>query len=201
MKIGILGGSFDPIHYGHLYMAEQSYKEYNLDEIWLIPAGHSPNKNEDHMTSQKHRYKMCKLAAEDYPYINVSDYEINQMSTTYTYLTLQAMVRQFPQHDFYFIMGGDSLDYFEDWAHPEIISSLCTILAVVREGFDHQAMQHKKHYLESMFPCNIEFVHCSQMDISSTQIRQNFYHDANIQKYIPAKVVDYIIQHKLYVQE
>ena len=51
MKIGILGGSFDPIHYGHLYMAEQSYKEYNLDEIWLIPAGHSPNKNEDHMTS------------------------------------------------------------------------------------------------------------------------------------------------------
>ena len=201
MKIGILGGSFDPIHNGHINMAVCAYKEFNLDKVIFMPAAHSPNKDENSMTSFEDRYEMCRLALEEYDYLEVSDFENTFSERSYTYRTLTKYKELHPKDDLYFIMGGDSLDYFEDWAHPEIISSLCTILAVVRDGFDHQAMQHKKHYLESMFPCNIEFVHCSQMDISSTQIRQNFYHDANIQKYIPAKVVDYIIQHKLYVQE
>ena len=81
MKIGILGGSFDPIHNGHINMAVKAYEEYNLDEVWLMPAGHSPNKDETNMTGAIARYEMCKLAAEDYSFIKVSDHEIKKTST------------------------------------------------------------------------------------------------------------------------
>ena len=95
-------------------------------------------------------------------------------------------------------MGADSLDYFEDWAHPEIIASLCTILVVVREHFDKLAMNNKILELQKLFPCNIKLVHCERIDISSTQIRRNIYKDTNIYKYIPNSVVDYIFEHQLY---
>ena len=198
MKIGILGGSFDPIHNGHINMAVKAYEEYNLDEVWLMPAGHSPNKDETNMTGAKARYEMCKLAAEDYSFIKVSDHEIKKTSTSFTYLTLQELCFLYPDNDFFFIMGADSLDYFEDWVHPEIIASLCTILVVVREHFDKLAMNNKILELQKLFPCNIKLVHCKRIDISSTLIRRNIYKDTNIYKYIPNSVVDYIFKHQLY---
>lgn len=198
MKIGILGGSFDPIHNGHINMAVKAYEEYNLDEVWLMPAGHSPNKDETNMAGAVARYEMCQLAAKDYSFIKVSDHEMRKSSTSFTYLTLQELCILYPDNDFFFIMGADSLDYFEDWAHPEIIASLCTILVVVREHFDKLAMNNKILELQKLFPCNIKLVHCERIDISSTQIRRNIYKDTNIYKYVPNSVVDYIFEHQLY---
>ena len=89
MKTGIFGGAFDPIHKGHIYMAQKAMEEYALDRILIVPSGHSPNKTENAMTAFNHRYNMCKLAAEAVPGIEVSDIEIKDESTSYTYMTLQ----------------------------------------------------------------------------------------------------------------
>ena len=126
MNIGILGGSFDPIHNGHLHMAKCAYESYALDQVWLIPAGHSPNKDEHGMTDAKDRFQMCKLAAQPYPWMTVSRLELDSAERSYTYRTMEKLSEQFPMHRFFFIMGGDSLDYFEQWKQPERIAKLAT---------------------------------------------------------------------------
>ena len=113
MNIGILGGSFDPIHNGHLHMAKCAYESYALDQVWLIPAGHSPNKDERGMTDAEDRFQMCKLATQPYPWMKVSRLELDSAERSYTYRTMEKLSEQFPIHRFFFIMGGDSLDYFE----------------------------------------------------------------------------------------
>lgn len=198
MKIGILGGSFDPIHYGHLNMAINAYKEYALDEVWLVPAGHSPNKNEARMTSAEDRLEMARLAAYEYPYIIANDYEIQKPTTSYTYQTLQELKCKYPENEFYFIMGGDSLDYFDTWRHPELIADAAVILVVIREGFSQDAMEAKVKAIKKIFPCDIRFVHCDRFDISSTQIRNTVYTDSNINDYLPESVLNYIKEHNLY---
>ena len=96
MNIGILGGSFDPIHNGHMHMAYQSLIEYNLDEIWIIPAGHSPNKDENKMTSAYHRLNMCNYACSDNAKIKALDYEIKSNERSYTYRTLERLKEDYP---------------------------------------------------------------------------------------------------------
>ena len=135
MNIGILGGSFDPIHNGHLHMAKCAYESYALYQVWLIPAGHSPNKDEHGMTDAKDRFQMCKLAAQPYPWMTVSRLELDSAERSYTYRTMEKLSEQFPMHRFFFIMGGDSLDYFEQWKQPERIAKLATILVIPRDLF------------------------------------------------------------------
>lgn len=147
MKTGIFGGAFDPIHKGHIYMARKAMEEYSLDRILLVPSGHSPNKTENAMTAFSHRYNMCKLASEAVPGIEVSDIEIKDESTSYTYVTLQKLKALYPKDELYFIMGGDSLDYFETWMRPEIIAQTAIILVMVRENF--QSSRWKKRLLIS----------------------------------------------------
>ena len=127
MKTGIFGGAFDPIHKGHIYMARKAMEEYSLDRILLVPSGHSPNKTENAMTAFSHRYNMCKLASEAVPGIEVSDIEIKDESTSYTYVTLQKLKQLYPEDELYFIMGGDSLDYFEGWMCRLLRSGNCYV--------------------------------------------------------------------------
>lgn len=201
MRVGILGGSFDPIHNGHLHMALSAQQTYNLDEVWLIPAGHSPNKDESKMTSAVHRLNMCKIAVEEFPTLIASDYEIQRKERSYTYRTLVRLKEEYPTHDFFFIMGADSLDYFDEWVHPEIITSLCTILVIIRDLFSLQDMERKINELKSKFSCSIEIVPCEQYDISSTQLRNELKEHKYNCSALPAKVIEYIKQNGLYTYE
>lgn len=198
MKIGILGGSFDPIHKGHIHMALSAYQEYQLDQVWLIPAGHSPNKDEAHMTDAMHRYEMCRLAVEEYPYLVASDYEIRCAERSYTYRTLERLTEDYSEHEFYFIMGADSLDYFDQWVHPEIIAALCTILVIIRDEFSMDDMQDKIDEINLKFDSNIQIVSCERYDISSTQLREMLKQEHYDSEALPVKVVDYIKQNGLY---
>ena len=199
MKIGLLGGSFDPIHNGHIYMARSAREAYGLDQVWLIPAGHSPNKDESKMRSPEDRLAMTELAAEEEEWLLACDYEVRKEGTSYTYLTLSDFCRLYPQHDFYYIMGGDSLDYFESWRHPEIIAACAVILVVVREGFDPEAMQEKIRQLQALFPCDIRLVPCPKFDISSTLIRSRIHDREFCMDMLNEKVYDYIQEHQLYI--
>ena len=172
MKTGIFGGAFDPIHKGHIYMAQKAMEEYSLDRILLVPSGHSPNKTENAMTAFSHRYNMCKLASEAVPGIEVSDIEIKDESTSYTYVTLQKLKALYPEDELYFIMGGDSLDYFESWMKPEIIAQTAIILVMVRENFPKQQMEERIAHIKKQFWADIRLLKCDRMDVSSTQVRR-----------------------------
>lgn len=193
MKIGILGGSFDPIHNGHIHMAIASYEQYELDKIWLMPNGHAPHKDEDRMVKAQHRLDMCNIVAKDYPFIDTCDIEVLSDEYSYTYLTMQKLNVLYPEHEFYFIMGADSLDYFDKWRHPEIISSLCHILVVNRDEFSEADLCDKIEQIQSIFPANISIVHCQKYDISSTEIRNGIRLEE-----LPDGVRTYIEEHHLY---
>ena len=192
-KIGILGGSFDPIHKGHIYMAVNAYEQYALDKIWLIPNGHAPHKDEDKMADAKARLEMCELVASKYKFLETCDIEITSEEYSYTYLTMQKLAQMYPEYEFYFIMGADSLDYFEKWRHPEIISSFCKILVVNRDEFTVEDLENKIKRLNAHFPVDIQIVHCPKYDVSSTEIRQG----KKLDDVLP-EVREYILENHLY---
>ena len=198
MKIGILGGSFDPIHKGHLYMAVQAHEAAELDEVWLIPAGHSPNKEETGMTDARHRFRMCQIAAQPFDWLSVNRLEIDSSERSYTYRTLEKLVEQYPLHQFYFIMGGDSLDYFEDWKRPERIAELCKILVIPRDAFTCSSLKQKVAQLQMRFPCDISLIPCSRYQLSSTEIRESLYSGTPDATDFPPGVLEYIREHELY---
>ena len=207
MNIGILGGSFDPIHNGHLHMAKCAYESYALDQVWLIPAGHSPNKDEHGMTDAKDRFQMCKLAAQPYPWMTVSRLELDSAERSYTYRTMEKLSEQYPMHRFFFIMGGDSLDYFESWMKPEIIAQTAIILVMVRENFPKQQMEEKIAHIKKQFWADIRLLKCDRMDVSSTQVRRllraksqadGYRSPKGAEMFLDAAVMSYIQANNLY---
>lgn len=197
-KIGILGGSFDPIHYGHINIAQNAYEEYHLDEVWFIPAGHSPNKDEKDMTPAYMRAEMVELAIADYPHFRMSDIELTAEGTTYTYLTIEKLHNLYPAYRFYFIMGADSLDYFEHWVHPEKICKNAVILAAVRDSMDILQIQTKIAQLKAMFFAQIFPIHAPKISVSSTDLRIMVQNGMPDIPYLPQAAVDYIKENRLY---
>lgn len=193
MKIGILGGSFDPIHNGHLNMALKSYEQYVLDEVWLIPNGNAPHKDSDKMADATDRLAMCELVAAEYSFLKTCDIEITSKEYSYTYITVTKLQEMYPENEFYFIMGADSLDYFDKWRKPEIIASVCKILVINRDEFSEEDMEEKIRRINCIFPADIKIVHCPKVDVSSTELR------AKLDKadLLPS-VYDYICSHDLY---
>lgn len=192
-KIGILGGSFDPIHNGHLHMAKAAYEQYDLDQVWLIPNGHAPHKDEDKMAEPENRMAMCELVAKQYNFLKTCDIEIISQESSYTYLTMQKVTKLYPEYEFYFIMGADSLDYFEKWKKPEIIAALCKILVVNRDEFTLEDMEEKIARINQYFPADIRIVYCQKYDVSSTEIRSG----EKLDDVLP-EVRTYILEHHLY---
>ena len=207
MKTGIFGGAFDPIHKGHIYMAQKAMEEYSLDRILLVPSGHSPNKTENAMTAFSHRYNMCKLASEAVPGIEASDIEIKDEATSYTYVTLQKLKARYPEDELYFIMGGDSRDYFETWMRPDVIARTAIILVMVRENFPKQQMEEKIAHIKNLFPADIRLLSCDRIDVSSTQVRSllraksqadGYRSPKGAEMFLDAAVMSYIQANNLY---
>lgn len=198
MHIGILGGSFDPVHNGHIYMAQKALEECSLDEVWLIPAGHSPNKAENAMTPADMRLAMCKLACRDNERIKVCSLEVNSDEISYTYRTLQKLHAAHPDDTFYFIMGADSLAYFINWVHPEIISSLAILLVVNRGNYSINDLTAMADEINGLFPADIRFLECPKYNISSRYIRKALCDGFDMQEQLPPEVLAYIRQKELY---
>lgn len=196
-KIGILGGSFDPIHMGHLNIAESAYREFALDEVWFIPAGHSPNKNEGEMTPAAARVDMTELAIAPYACFKLSRIEVEAEGTSYTYRTLTRLKEQYPDTQFYFIMGADSLDYFDQWRHPEIICQKAIVLAAVRDDMDIACIEAKIAAIQTLFPAEIYPVRGGRTEVSSTQLRKMLRAGEN-PPMLPDAVFRYIRERHLY---
>lgn len=199
MKIGIMGGTFDPIHIGHLLLAEFAYEDFGLDEIWFLPNGNPYYKNiSDAQNALRHRVEMVRISIEGASHFRLSLKEAAVDQTYYTYQTMGAFHEEFPEHEFYFILGADSLFSIEKWKYFKEIFPTCTILAAMRDDKDVNDMQRQIQYLSETYEANIELLQAPLLEISSTTIRERASQKKSIRYMVPDSVAKYIREKHLY---
>lgn len=198
-KIGIMGGTFDPIHNGHLLLGKQAHMEYGLDCIWYMPSGQPPHKKDHHVTDAEERCAMVRLAVERIAYFSLSEFEVSRKGNTYTAQTLALLKETYPDDVFYFIIGADSLYEIENWYHPEQVLASVKILVAGREySKEHRSIDQQIAYLSEKYSCSIQKLHSMEVDISSEEIRHMVSSGKSISKMVPKEVEDYIRSHQLY---
>ncbi len=198
-KIGIMGGTFDPIHNGHLMLGRQALREYELDQIWFMPSGQPPHKKDHRVTDAHIRCDMVRLALRGQPNFVFSDFEIKRPGNTYTAQTLMLLHQEYPEHQFYFIVGADSLFEIERWYEPERIMSQTVILVAGREyeGI-HRSLKQQIRYLEAKYGARIHLLHCREMDVSSEEIRSLVADGGSAKPFVPGAVYAYLKKNHLY---
>lgn len=202
MKIGIMGGTFAPIHNGHLMLGEYAYRQFDLDEIWYMPNGHPPHKNDPHIEEMtRHRVEMTRLAIRETPYFRLSTYETEQNRLSYSYQTMEELNRLYPEDEFFFIIGADSLFAIEIWGHPERLLVSCTMLAAFRDGKSTEEMSAQIAYLNKKYHARIRLLRTLSMDISSHEIRERIQNHLPITDMVPEAVADYIARHHLFEEK
>lgn len=197
-KIGIMGGTFSPIHIGHLMIAQRAYEEYRLDQVVFLPNGNPPHKAGDAVLDSYHRAEMVKLAIQDHPEFVFSDLELKNENFSYTSDTLAHFCSLDPDASYYFIVGADSLDYMDKWHEPQEIFSRATILAAARGNLEQESMEMKIRELKQQFHASIELLHLPNVAISSNWIRKNIKEGYSIHYYVTDEVEAYIRKHNLY---
>lgn len=201
-KVGIMGGTFDPIHIGHLILGENAYQQFGLDCVLFMPSGNPPHKRErpGRATTQE-RVEMVALAIQDNPHFILSLAETHEDGYTYTKETLTRLTSENPDTDYYFIMGADSLFTFESWKEPQGICDLCTILVAVRNDVPTQAMDRQIAHIREKYNSRILTLDTPNIEISSEALRDHIRQQRSLRYYLPYPVADYIREHKLYTQE
>ena len=198
-SIAILGGTFNPIHNGHINLAQKAMEQYDLDGILIMPNNKPDYKSDKGIASAADRCHMIQLAIEDYPYMSLSDFEIARDGITYTSDTLRLLSDIYKDTKWYFIMGADSLFYFHKWRKPEEILMYAHILAAVRNDISTDAMRTQIEWLKERYnPCNISLLKCDYVDVSSSHIRQSIRNGIDIRGMVPEGIADYIIEKGLY---
>ncbi len=199
MKIGIMGGTFNPIHNTHLEISKAAKEQFELDKVLFIPSGKPGYKSNAEIVSKKHRFKMTELAVSEVlggpenGYF-IDDIELKKRGNTYTYSTLKELKRRNPEDEFYFIIGGDSLHDFSTWRNPDEISKMAVILCAARLGsYDTELNKYAEQYKKD-YGTDVRFIKYSSNSLSSTDIR----HSTEIKNFVPASVFNYIKENGLY---
>ncbi len=193
MKIGIYGGTFDPVHNGHIALAEQALKTLQLDFLYIMPNGNPPHKEKEE--DKLHRLEMVKLAFGALEKTVISDYEIQKESYSYTAETLMYLREKHPEDTFYLIMGMDSLQSIFSWKQPEIVCSLATLAVAHRPGYPVDEALLKR--LQETYDARLSFLPM-EYDISSTNLRQQLKKGGYLFDKMPLSLVRYILKHGLY---
>ena len=188
-KVGIFGGTFDPIHHGHLITAQSVREIRNLDKIIFIPSFISPHKSDVISVSPEHRLKMLQLAVEGVDFFEVSDYEINREGISYTIDTLKEFKKKYDELEF--IIGYDNIFKFHSWKEPDQIMSLTKVLVLERKS-------SKPHPFDDKYVEQAIFVETRGIEISATDIRKRVKQGMPIHYLVPEKVKKYIYSFNLY---
>ena len=199
MKIGIMGGTFDPIHNGHIMLGEYAKNLFALDEVWFMPNGNPPHKLNSNIESQtNHRVAMVKEAIKGKEGFKVQLYEVDRKEVNYSYLTMTHFNEIYPENEFYFIIGADSLFAFESWKHPELLVKKCVLLAAYRDGKNTSEMEAQIQYLNTKYDADIRLLSTPNVDISSSNIRKKIKLGEDIKEFIPESVYSYIQTNNLF---
>ena len=197
-KVGIMGGTFNPIHFAHLILAESAYEQFELDEIIFLPSNQPAYKPLCEIVSNEHRKNMIELAIKDNPHFSISTAEFEREGYTYTADTLLHLTKEYPDIKFYFIIGGDSLFQLERWNRPEIVLSLAEILSAGRGEKTEDEMLIKIEELNEKYQTNIQFLKVPTFDISSNMIRCLLKKERSVKYFLPENVISYIKENNLY---
>ena len=199
-RIGVLGGSFDPLHYGHLILAEQIRQEADLDLVILVPAYVNPFKEEVPPADGKHRMAMLELAVGDHRFFEISDIELRREGPSYTYDTLtQLKEGSYPDDELYFIMGTDSFYALEHWHKAEELIENFSFLIGMRKGYDEDELKRTIDRLKQQYPLRAEYFCIPELEISSTEIKQRIRDGRSVRFMLPDKVIEYIRDNELYL--
>lgn len=199
-KIGLFGGTFDPIHFGHLNLAFELLEKYQLDQVWFIPAQINPHKMDSTPTTIDHRLAMVQLAIQDIPFFHLKDLEKKRPPPSYTIDTLRQFIAEesvsHAPHHFFLLMGEDAVPGFMQWHHPEEIVKMVPLLIGSRSGIwqyemDDFSLPIREAIQEGLTATRL-------IDISGTVIRKRLAEGLYCGHLVPAPVLHYIHKHKLY---
>lgn len=197
-KIGIMGGTFNPIHNGHLLLAEAAKEVFELDGIVFMPSGNSYMKNQASILDGKTRAHMIELAIMGNADFSLSMLEVKREGPSYTCDTLAELREMYPEDQFYFIMGADSLLMLESWKNPEFILQNCIIAVAVRGTGTEEKIQKIAGHLIYEYHADIRILPARYIDISSSEIRERLKEGKSIRHMLPQKVIEYIDENKFY---
>lgn len=199
MRIGIFGGTFDPVHYGHLLLAECCREECGLDQVWFVPAHLPPHKDDVPVAGPEHRRQMLELAIAGHEAFQVCDVELQRGGISYTADTVEEIHQQVPHASLFLLMGADQLAEFPRWREPERICRLATLVVVPRPGVEvaeqpvRQALSEAARHQFQL--CRVDI---PLMGLSSSQIRQRLAQGKSVRFRVPRAVELYIQTHELY---
>lgn len=196
--IGIMGGTFDPIHYGHLTAAEFARAEFKLAKVLLMLAARPPHKQEELILDEEHRLEMLKLAIRDNKFLEVSALELNRPGYSYTIDTIRYFLDNCPQKKIYFIMGADALFTLHTWKEVDQLSRLCNFIVVTRPGYQLKKEDPQYDRLPPGFWDNVSNLEIPGFDFSSTEIRARVKQGKTIKYMVPPQVEQYIRRHNIY---
>lgn len=191
MKIGILGGTFNPVHFGHLLLAEGVRDNLSLDRVIFIPVNIPPHKDKADIIDSRERFKMLELAVSDNSYFSVWDIEIERKGISYSIDTLKVLKEKFRDGDeLFFIVGSDEVKHLDAWKDISEIKKMVKFIVAVRPGYE---MQHS-----SSLPLEIIRTSIKALDISGYEIRRRIREDKSIRYLLPDKVREFILEKRLY---
>lgn len=197
-RTGILGGTFNPIHNGHLMLAREAHKQFSLDEVLFMPCGTAYMKADTDVESGQLRAEMTALAIQGNPFFCLSTMEIERQGNTYTYQTMESLKEESPDTEYFFIMGADSLFHIEQWRYPERIFANCCILAAIRGDKTTVDMEKQISRLKREYSADIRLLKTECMNISSSDIRRKIAAGESISDDVPESVREYIEKRGLY---
>lgn len=198
MIIGILGGSFDPVHFGHLDIAKHAINELSLDMLIVVPAKLQPFKLNIPYTKGIHRYEMLRLAFEGMERVEISDYELSKDEISYTINTLYEFKERYKGSDIRFLLGTDAFLKIELWKNAKELLTEFDIIVGSRPGYKEDELNNQINYLEKTYGTKIYKITNEKLDISSTDIKKRIQLGQPIAKLVPSAVERYINKHALY---
>ncbi|WP_459128958.1 nicotinate-nucleotide adenylyltransferase [Guggenheimella bovis] len=200
-KLAVYGGSFDPIHMGHLMIAEQARAEYGIDKVLFMPALLSPFKEKQTTTDASERVELVRAATEENEFFEVSDLELQRKPPSYTIDTILLLKEKYPDTEIYFLIGADSLFFLEKWMTFEKLFQEVIFLVAPRPGSDLESVEAEMKRLMETYPSDFRLVHSASCDISSTLIRKRLQEGQSVRYLLHDRVLAIIQEKGLYEKE
>ena len=195
-KIAVMGGTFDPVHYGHLVTAEEAYHHFELDKVIFVPSGMPPHKRDGEVSCALDRYNMTVMATEDNPHFEVSSCEVDKDEFSYTVDTIRYFNDLYHGDKLYFVVGTDALLEMHTWRRPYEILDMCELIVATRPGYELSAFDSE---FLNHFSNKINVFEIPALDISSTDIRERIRGSRPVKYLLPDRVADYIRSRGLYL--
>ena len=197
-KVGIMGGTFDPIHIGHLILGESAWEQFGLEKVLFMPSGNPPHKTDRHGATNEQRVEMVRRAIASNDHFELSLEEMHEQGYVYTKETLKRLHSEHPDTDYYFIMGADSVLSFHMWNGPQEICDQCILVAAVRDQMPAEELDAQILKLKEMYHADIRKLESPNLDISSHTIRERCMRGESIRYYVPDVVRLYIQDEEIY---